>query len=99
MGKRVIRDMDFGKYVMIPSMYESVYGPKPLDWSDVPLDLQERVSTGDIVIRDRNASRYDGLGQVQSSGIDYSTWIMPVVIIVVSAMALMTVYAIVMSKR
>jgi hypothetical protein len=41
-----------------------------------------------------------GLGQVPivSSGGDQNSWVMPVVIIVVSAMALMTLYA-VLSKR
>lgn len=85
MSRRVVRDIDFMEYVMTPPARESFYRNDP--------------DVGDVVIRDRNVSRYEGLGQIQSSGVDYSTWIMPVVIIVVSAMALMTVYAVVMNKR
>lgn len=60
---------------------------------------QPSVSTMRIVTND---GRSNGLGEVpvvgMSSGNDSNSWVMPVVVIVVSAMALMTLYA-VLSKR
>jgi hypothetical protein len=58
---------------------------------------EPQVSTMRII---SDGSRGSGLGQLpeMSSGGDQQSWVMPVVIIVVSAMALMTVYAL-LSKR
>jgi len=86
--KRIIHDNDYMQFVMTPpqqaeAKYE-MYNPS--------------VSTMRIV---SNGGRSNGLGEVSvvgSGGSEQQSWVMPVVIIVVSAMALMTLYA-VLSKR
>jgi len=85
--KRIIHDNDYMQFVMTPPQQAEVkyemYNPS--------------VSTMRIV---SNGGRSNGLGEVPaiSGGGDQNNWVMPVVIIVVSAMALMTLYA-VLSKR
>jgi hypothetical protein len=88
MSRRIIHDTDFMQYVMTPPVMDrteyEMYEPK--------------TSTMRIVSNKDNG----GLGQVpvvsSMSGNESSSWVMPVVIIVVSAMALMTLYA-VLCKR
>jgi len=87
MNERVDHTNDFMRYVMTPptmskTEYE-MYEPKV---------SQMRVVGGDSG---------KGLGEVSlvgSGGGDQNSWVMPVVIIVVSAMAFMTLYSI-LSKR
>lgn len=78
----------FMKFVMTPPVQEQA-----------KYDMYEpQVSTMKIVSNDGRGS---GLGEVpvMSMGSDnQNSWVMPVVVIVVSAMALMTLYA-VLSKR
>ena len=56
------------------------------------------VSTMRIVSNDGSSRGLGEVSLVGSSGGDQNSWVMPVVVIVVSAMALMTLYA-VLSKR
>jgi hypothetical protein len=87
MGRRIIHDNDFMRFVMTP--------PQQLE---AKYDMyQPSLSTMRIMTDGRSS----GLGEVPaiySGGGDQNSWVMPVVIIVVSAMALMTLYA-VLSKR
>jgi len=90
MSRRIIHDTDFISYIMTPPV---------MDRTEYEM-YEPRTSTMRIVSNDGRGS---GLGQVPvaSSGGGYqesNSWVMPVVIIVVSAMALMTLYA-VLSKR
>jgi hypothetical protein len=57
-----------------------------------------QVSTMRIISDGNTGSGLGDIPAVYSSGGDQQSWVMPVVIIVVSAMALMTLYA-VLSKR
>ena len=79
---------DFMQFVMTPPQQ-----------SEAKYDMyRPSVSTMRIVSNDGRSS---GLGQVPatySGGGEQNSWVMPVVIIVVSAMALMTLYA-VLNKR
>ncbi len=87
--RRIIHDTDFMNYVMTPPQQEAAKYEmyKPV------------LSTMRIVSND---GRDSGLGElpvgVAVSGSNQQDWVMPVVIIVVSAMALMTLYA-VLRKR
>jgi len=90
MSRRIIHDTDFIDYVMTP--------PK-MDRTEYEM-YEPKTSTMRIVSnRDNGGS---GLGQLPdvmpTRGIFSQDWVMPVVIIVVSAMALMTLYA-VLTKR
>jgi hypothetical protein len=74
-------------YVMTPPVQEE------FTKNDVKVDV--------VRVSNRDRCHEGGLGQVPiigSGGSDQQSWVMPVVIIVVSAMALMTLYA-VLSKR
>lgn len=87
MGGRIIHDNNFMQYVMTPPKQEVVkYRMYEPEVSDMRV-----VSKGDV-----------GLGQLpvvgSGGGENRQDWVMPVVVIVVSAMALMTLYA-VLSKR
>jgi len=89
MNERVDHTNDFMKFVMTPpamsrTEYE-MYEPKV---------SQMRIVNGN---RD-TGERLGEVSLVGSGGSDQQSWVMPVVIIVVSAMALMTLYA-VLSKR
>jgi hypothetical protein len=86
MNERIDRTNDFMNFVMTPPQQ-----------TEAKYDMyQPSVSTMRIV-----SNGGQGLGEVpviSSGGNDQQSWVMPVVIIVVSAMALMTLYA-VLSKR
>lgn len=83
MSRRIIHDEDFIDYVMTPPKQQEFMYQKP------------QIDSVKIV----PALSSNGLGQVPMlSGGTQQDWVMPVVIIVVSAMALMTLYA-VLSKR
>lgn len=88
MNERIDRTQDYMNFIMTPPIQDEVkYGMY------VP-----QVSTMRLL-----DSRNTGLGEVVavgggSSGSENQSWVMPVVIIVVSAMALMTLYA-VLNKR
>lgn len=87
MSKRVIHDTDFINYVMTPPPQEE-YTKNDIKVDTVRVFSKDRCVGG-------------GLGEVSlvgSGGSDQQSWVMPVVVIVVSAMALMTLYA-VLSKR
>jgi len=86
--KRIIHDNDYMQFVMTPPQQ-----------TEAKYDMyRPSVSTMRIVSNGGG----QGLGEVSvvgsGSGGDQQSWVMPVVIIVVSAMALMTLYA-VLSKR
>lgn len=89
--RRIIHDTDYMQFVMTPPKMDrteyELYEPKT---------SQIRVVSGD-------SRRNSGLGQLPSvvptqGMFGGSEWVMPVVIIVVSAMAFMTLYA-VLNKR
>ena len=87
MSNRIIHDADFMNYVMTTPKQEAF--------------TKNYVKVDVVRVLDRN--RCDGgLGQLptlsMSGSSESQSWIMPVVVIVVSAMALMTLYA-VLSKR
>jgi hypothetical protein len=86
MGRRIIHDTDFMNYVMTPPVQEE------FTKNDIKLDV--------VRVSNRDGRGGGGLGEVSlvGSGGEQQSWVMPVVIIVVSAMALMTLYA-VLSKR
>jgi hypothetical protein len=87
MAKRVIHDTDFINYIMTPPPQEE-YTKNDIKVDTVRVFNKERCVGG-------------GLGEVpvmNVGGNSQSDWVMPVVVIVVSAMALMTLYA-VLSKR
>ena len=90
MAKRIVHDTDFMHYVMTPPAQDSY--------------MQNDIKIDSVKVLDKNRCNKcveTGLGQVPgvSTGSNESqSWVMPVVIIVVSAMALMTLYA-VLSKR
>ena len=86
MGRRIIHDTDFIDYIMTPPLQEEYTK------NDVKVDT--------VKVSNRDRCVGGGLGEVSlvGSGSDQQSWVMPVVIIVVSAMALMTLYA-VLSKR
>lgn len=86
MARRIIRDADFMQYVMTPPPHELYDKNEP------------SISTVRVI---SNRKSDTGLGDVPVVGSVSDTrpdWVMPVVIIVVSAMALMTLYAVI-SKR
>jgi len=87
MNERIDRTNDFMNFVMTPPQQ-----------AEAKYDMyRPSVSTMRIV----NGGNNSGLGDVplmNVGGGDQNNWVMPVVIIVVSAMALMTLYA-VLSKR
>jgi len=87
---RVDHTNDFMQFVMTPPRQEAAKYEM----------YQPVMSTMRIVSNDGRSS--GGLGEVPvgvvSNGSNQSDWVMPVVVIVVSAMALMTLYA-VLSKR
>jgi hypothetical protein len=91
MGRRIIHDKDFIEYVMTPPVMDrteyEMYEPKT--------SIMRVISNGG------GGELSSGLGDVpigNVGGNESNSWVMPVVIIVVSAMALMTLYA-VLSKR
>lgn len=85
MSRRMIHDNNFMQYVMTPPKQE-----------EAKYSMYVPVVSGMRVLNGESAN---GLGQVAvSNGENRQDWVMPVVIIVVSAMALMTLYA-VLSKR
>lgn len=84
--RRVIHDADFIDYVMTTPKQEAFTN------NDVKVDM--------VRVLDRNRQP-EGLGQLPTLSMgssEQNSWVMPVVVIVVSAMALMTLYA-VLSKR
>ena len=85
MSRRIIHDTDFMDYVMTP--------PRQ---SKAKYDMYEPVLSEMRVVDVSNKS--SNLGEVVCGEEKKQDWVMPVVIIVVSAMALMTLYA-VLSKR
>lgn len=86
MGRRIIHDTDFIDYVMTPPVQEEYTK------NDIKID------TVRVVDKNRCAGGLGELPVVSMSGGSQQDWITPVVVIVVSAMALMTLYA-VLSKR
>jgi hypothetical protein len=87
MARRIIHDTDYMNYIMTPPVQEE-YTKNDIKVDTVRVFSKDRCTGG-------------GLGEVSlvgSGGSDQQSWVMPVVIIVVSAMALMTLYA-VLSKR
>ena len=91
MSRRIIHDTDFMQYVMTPPRMTSQ-----------EYEMYEPKTSTIRVVNDRGVAN-TGLGQLPIVGsaqgmFGGSEWVMPVVVIVVSAMALMTLYA-VLSKR
>lgn len=88
MAKRIIYDADFINFVMTPPRQEE------FAYNDVKLD------TVKVIGRDK---RVEGLGELpivsMNGGSEQQSWVMPVVIIVVSAMAFMTLYSVLCYKR
>lgn len=87
MSRRIIHDKDFIQYVMTPPIQEAPgYG--------------QDYRPGEMNVITRNPKQ-EGLGELPAggmwSGAESNSW-MPIVIIVVSAMALITVYAVVMKR-
>ena len=89
MSRRIIHDADFMDYVMTP--------PRQ---SEAKYEMYEPVVSTMRIVSNNVDGGLSGLSQVPivSSGGSQQDWITPVVVIVVSAMALMTLYA-VLSKR
>ena len=87
MARRVIHDADYMSYVMTPPSQEDY-----AKYNNANVDVVR------VISKDRGVD--SGLGQLPtiSSGSGQSEWVMPVVIIVVSAMALMTLYAVLNKK-
>lgn len=79
----------FMQFVMTPPQQESA-----------KYDMYQPSVSTMRVISDRTTRGSSGLGEapISSGGSDSQSWVMPVVVIVVSAMALMTLYA-VLTKR
>lgn len=90
MARRIIHDKDFINFVMTPPRMDKteyeMYEPKTSQIRVVNDKGTANTGLGDLPI----------VGSVQGSS--SNDWVMPVVVIVVSAMALMTLYA-VLSKR
>lgn len=90
MSRRIIHDTDFIDYVMTPLPLEEY------EKNDIKVDT--------IKVLNKNRCVGEGLGQLptvmpaQEMFSGHNEWVMPVVIIVVSAMAFMTLYM-VLTKR
>ena len=87
MSRRIIHDTDYMQFIMTPPLRNEVEYENYIP----------QVSAMKVLSSKNN----EGLGQlpaVSSGSSENQSWVMPVVIIVISAMALMTLYS-VLSKR